>query len=204
VVFEEIADRLEIEGANPFRIRAYRNVARQLQAMGVPVADMVAKGEDLSKLPSIGEDLAAKIKEIVKTGKCQAFEKLRKKMPPTVTQLLQIPGLGPKRVRTLYYELDVQTLEQLGRAALDHRVRELPGFGVKTEAAIVQATGTYSGPCGQQSYGPARGANSVAGSVVESARGDHPEYVFAFRGHRLHHINNTGWKQARGRAVEFD
>ena len=109
-VFEEIGDRLEIEGANPFRIRAYRNAARQLQAMGVPVADLVAKGEDLSELPSIGEDLAAKIKEIVKTGRCQALEKLRTKMPPTVTQLLQIPGLGPKRVRTLYHELDVQTL----------------------------------------------------------------------------------------------
>jgi DNA polymerase (family 10) len=139
-VFEEIADRLEIEGTNPFRIRAYRNAARQLQAMGVPVADMVAKGEDLTELPSIGEDLAAKIKETVETGQCQALEKLRKKMPPTVTQLLQIPGLGPKRVRTLYHELDVQTLEQLGRAALDHRIRELSGFGVKTEAAILQAT----------------------------------------------------------------
>lgn len=67
-VFEEIADRLEIEGTNPFRIRAYRNAARQLQAMGVPVADMVAKGEDLTELPSIGEDLAAKIKEIAETG----------------------------------------------------------------------------------------------------------------------------------------
>ena len=142
-VFEEIADRLEIEGANPFRIRAYRNAARQVQAMGVPVADMVAKGEDLTELPSIGEDLAAKLKEIVETGKCEAFEKLRKQMPPTVTQLLQIPGLGPKRVRTLYHELDVQTLEQLGRAALDHRIREVPGFGVKTEAAILQATGKH-------------------------------------------------------------
>ena len=69
-VFEEIGDRLEIEGANPFRIRAYRNAARQLQAMGVPVADIVAKGEDLSELPGIGEDLAAKIKEIVETGRC--------------------------------------------------------------------------------------------------------------------------------------
>ncbi len=137
--FEEIADRLEIEGANPFRIRAYRNAARQLQAMGVPVTSMVAKDENLTELPSIGEDLATKIKEIVETGKCQALEKLRQKMPPTVTQLLQIPGLGPKRVRTLYHELDVQTLEQLARAALDHRIRALPGFGQKTESAILKA-----------------------------------------------------------------
>ena len=163
-VFEEIGDRLEIEGANPFRIRAYRNAARQLQAMGVPVADMVAKGEDLSELPSIGEDLAAKIKEIVETGKCQALEKLRKKMPPTVTQLLQIPGLGPKRVRTLYHELDVQTLEQLGRAALDHRIREVPGFGVKTEAAILQATGKHLDT-------PARFKLAIAAQYAEPLKG---------------------------------
>ncbi|MGH8562800.1 MAG: DNA polymerase/3'-5' exonuclease PolX [Gammaproteobacteria bacterium] len=163
-VFEEIGDRLEIEGANPFRIRAYRNAARQLQAMGVPVADMVAKGEDLSELPSIGEDLAAKIKEIVETGKCQAFAKLRKKMPPTVTQLLQIPGLGPKRVRTLYQELDVQTLEQLGRAALDHRIREVPGFGVKTEAAILRATGKHLDT-------PARFKLAIAAQYAEPLKG---------------------------------
>jgi DNA polymerase (family X) len=126
----------------------------------VPVADMVAKGEDLSELPSIGEDLAAKIKEIVDTGQCQTLEKLQKQMPPTVTQLLQIPGLGPKRVRTLYHELDVQTLEQLGRAALDHRIRELPGFGVKTEAAILQASG-------KQLDTPARFKLAIAAQYAE-------------------------------------
>lgn len=138
-IFGEIADRLEIEGENPFRIRAYRNAARQLQSMSVTVASMVAKGEDLTELPSIGEDLAAKIKEIVETGGCQVLEKLRKKMPPTVTELLHIRGLGPKRVRTLYHELDVQTVEQLARAAHDGRIRTLPGFGEKIEATILQA-----------------------------------------------------------------
>ncbi len=138
-IFEEIADLLEIENANPFRVRAYRNAARQLQGMGVPAADMVAKGEDLTELPGIGDDLAAKIKEIVETGKCQFLEKLRKMTPPTVTELLKIPGLGPKRVRMLYHELDVQTLEQLARAARDGRIRELPGFGEKTERTILEA-----------------------------------------------------------------
>jgi DNA polymerase (family 10) len=144
-LFEEIADRLEIDSANPFRIRAYRNAARQLQSMGVAVASMVARGEKLTELPGVGEDLAAKIQEIVETGKCRALEKLRKKMPPTVTQLLQIPSLGPKRVRTLYHELDVQTLEQLARAALDGRIRALAGFGPKTEAAILQAIEKHLG-----------------------------------------------------------
>jgi len=142
-VFEEIADLLEIDNANPFRVRAYRNAARQVEGMGVPVADMVTKGEDLTELPGIGDDLAAKIKEMVETGKCQSLEKLRKKTPPTVTELLKIPGLGPKRVRALYHELDVQTLEQLARAAHDGRIRELPGFGAKTEQTILDAISAH-------------------------------------------------------------
>ena len=138
-IFEEIADLLEIENANPFRVRAYRNAARQLQGMGIPAADMVAKGEDLTELPGIGDDLAAKIKEMVETGQCQFLEKRRKKTPPTITELLKIPGLGPKRVGSLYHELDVYTLEQLARAARDGRIRALPGFGAKTEATILEA-----------------------------------------------------------------
>jgi len=142
-VFEEIADLLEIENANPFRVRAYRNAARQTEGMGVPVADMVAKGEDLTELPGIGDDLAAKIREIVETGKCRFLEKLRQKTPPTITELLKIPGLGPKRVRALYHELDVQTLEQLARAARDGRIRELPGFGAKTEQTVLDAISAH-------------------------------------------------------------
>jgi DNA polymerase (family 10) len=142
-VFEEIADLLEIENANPFRVRAYRNAARQLQGMGVPAADMMAKDEDLTELPGIGDDLAAKIQEIVETGKCQFLEKLRQKTPPTITELLKIPGLGPKRVRALYHELDVHTLEQLARAARDGRIRKLPGFGEKTEQTILDAISAH-------------------------------------------------------------
>jgi DNA polymerase (family X) len=143
-VFEEIADLLEIENANPFRVRAYRNAARQVEGMGVPMTDMVAKGEDLTELPGIGDDLAAKIREIVETGRCRFLEKLRKKTPPTVTELLKITGLGPKRVRTLYHELDVQTLEQLARAARDGRIRALPGFGAKTEQTILDAISAHA------------------------------------------------------------
>jgi DNA polymerase (family 10) len=142
-LFEEIADLLEIENANPFRVRAYRNAARQLQGMGVAASDMVAGGEDLTELPGIGDDLAAKIAEIVETGKCQFLEKLRKKTPPTITELLKIPGLGPKRVRALYHELDVHTLEQLARAARDGRIRKLPGFGEKTEQTILEAISAH-------------------------------------------------------------
>jgi DNA polymerase (family 10) len=142
-IFEEIADLLEIEGANPFRVRAYRNAAREMESLGVSAAEMVAKGEDLTELPGIGEDLAAKIREIAETGKCKALEKLRHELPPTITELLKIPGLGPKRVRALYDRLKVKTVEQLAKAAQAGKIRELEGFGPKTEQTILEALAAH-------------------------------------------------------------
>lgn len=138
-IFEHIADLLEIQGENPFRIRAYRNAARQVQSLGVPIAEMVEKGEDLTAIPGIGEDLAGKIREIVQTGRSPTLIKLEKKFPPTITELLKIPGLGPKRVKTLYERLQVRTLAELREAARAGRIRELPGFGEKTELSILEA-----------------------------------------------------------------
>ncbi|HYE34646.1 DNA polymerase/3'-5' exonuclease PolX [Methylocaldum sp.] len=148
-IFEEIADLLEIEGANTFRIRAYHNAARILQELGKDVRTMVQKGEDLTDLPGIGADLAGKIKEIVDTGRCKALDDLHKRMPPAIAELLKIPGLGPKRVRALYRELDIQTVEQLRRAVRNHRVQELPGFGEKTEMHIADALETHGGGAGR-------------------------------------------------------
>lgn len=142
-VFDEIADLLEIEDANPFRIRAYRNAARMLSELGRSVQSMVEGGMDLDRLPGVGPDLAGKITEVVATGTCALLERLRKEVPPAVTELLKIPGLGPKRVRALYRELDVQTVEQLHRAALDGRIHTVHGFGPKTEKQILDATALH-------------------------------------------------------------
>ena len=136
-VFEEITDLLEIEQANPFRIRAYRNAARTVQGLGEEVRDLIQKGYDLEQLPGIGEALAEKIAEIVHTGKCQALEKLRQEGGKGLVELLHIPGLGPERVAILYHELDVQTPQQLLRAIKDGRLRQLRGFGEKTEQNIL-------------------------------------------------------------------
>jgi len=144
VLFEEIADRLEIQGANPFRIRAYRNAARTLGELPQEARALLEKGEDLTRLPGIGADLAEKIHEIVSTGRCSLLERLRRELPPAVTELLQIPGLGPKRVKALYHDLEVQTVEQLYRAARDGRIRALPGFGEKTELNILQAVEAHA------------------------------------------------------------
>ncbi len=138
-IFAEIADLLEIQDANPFRVRAYRNAARTVGDVRRDLAQTIAEGKSLPRLPGIGADLAAKIAEIAKTGTTKLLEKLHKDLPPAITALLRIPGLGPKRVGALYRELNVQTLDQLAEAARARRVRELPGFGAKTEAAILES-----------------------------------------------------------------
>ena len=144
VLFEEIADLLEIQGANTFRIRAYRNAARILGDLPQEARLLVERGDDLTRLPGIGSDLAGKISEIINTGHCSLLDRLRRELPPAITELLKIPGLGPKRVKALYHDLDVQTVEQLQRAAQDGRIRALPGFGKKTEQNILQAVQAHA------------------------------------------------------------
>ncbi|MCS6264412.1 MAG: DNA polymerase/3'-5' exonuclease PolX [Nitrospira sp.] len=141
-VFEEMADLLEIEGANPFRVRAYRFAARTLRDLPAEVEEMVAKGEDLTSLPGIGDDLAGKIKEILSTGTAAALEAQRKRVPATLAELLRIPGLGPKRVKRLAHELKIRSLSELQTAAKEGRVRTLSGFGEKTEQHILDALAT--------------------------------------------------------------
>jgi DNA polymerase (family 10) len=136
---EEIADRLEIQDANPFRVRAYRNAARTVQESQKDVKQIVERGETLAGLPGIGADLAGKIVEIARTGSCELLARLRQEMPAAITELLKVPGLGPKRVKALWHELDVHTPEQVLRAARDGRIRSLHGFGEKTERSILHA-----------------------------------------------------------------
>ena len=142
-VFGEIADRLEVEDANPFRVRAYRNAARMVGELGRSVRTMIEQGADLDALPGIGPDLAGKMREIVATGSCALLARLRKELPPTITELLALPGIGPKRVRALHHELDVQTVAQLHQAAQQGRIRTVPGFGPKTEEQILRATAAH-------------------------------------------------------------
>jgi DNA polymerase (family X) len=143
-IFEEIADLLEIEGANPFRIRAYRNAARTVNEYPQELRVLVERGEALPHLPGIGADLAGKIREISGSGSCSMLQRLRQQLPPAITGLLKIPGLGPKRVKTLYHDLDVQTVEQLHRAAQDGRIRALHGLGDKIEQKILQAVEAHA------------------------------------------------------------
>ena len=136
---DQIADLLELKNDNPFRIRAYRNAARTVGAYGQDIKSVFDHGGELPKLPGIGADLAGKIHEITATGTCKLLEQLQREFPPAVTELLKLPGLGPKRVKTLYDRLKVHTLEELRAAANARSIRVLPGFGEKTEAHIIAA-----------------------------------------------------------------
>jgi len=136
-LFEELADLLEIESANPFRVRAYRNAARTIRAAR-SMTELLAEGEDLSSLPGIGEDLAEKIATIVGSGKLPLLEEVRARTPSALSELMRIEGLGPKRVKQLYSELGIRSFEDLRRAVETGRVQELKGFGAKTEQLIRQ------------------------------------------------------------------
>lgn len=140
-VFSEIGDLLEVQGANACRVRAYRNAARVLAGLGHSVKDMLDAGEDLDALPGIGKDLAGKIAEIVDTGTCAQLDELRRKIPSGVTQLLQLPGLGPRRAQALFQELGVASLEQLREAAEQGRVRGVRGFSADAERRLLGERG---------------------------------------------------------------
>ncbi|MGK5087610.1 DNA polymerase/3'-5' exonuclease PolX [Bdellovibrionota bacterium FG-2] len=129
--FEEIADILEIQGENEFRVRAYRNAARVITGSALELSELIAKGEALPKMSGVGKDLGQKIAEFVTTGKIALLEELTQKIPVGVLELLKIPGLGPKRVRTLMTDLKIQGIDDLKKALKEKRVVELPGFGEK-------------------------------------------------------------------------
>lgn len=135
-IFDQLADLLEIDDANPFRVRAYRNAARMLRAHPKEVADLLAEGEDLSTLPTIGEDLAGKIKEIVDTGHLKMLDNLERTMPAELATLTHIPGLGPRRVKQLHDELGIKSKSGLQRAAARGEIAALSGFGDQTESRI--------------------------------------------------------------------
>jgi DNA polymerase (family 10) len=143
-IFYEIADLLEIEGANPFRIRAYRDAARTIEGHPRRLYEMVDSDESLKDIPGIGEDLAKKIEEIVTTGNLAFYEKLLSRTPHSLIQLLDISGLGPKRVQKLYQELGITNTKELRAAIESGKVTDLEGFGKKTVENILKALDSES------------------------------------------------------------
>ncbi len=136
--FDEMADILEFQGANPFRVRAYRNAARAMMDLGEQLATMVAEKRPLTDLQGIGKDLAEKIETLVMTGDLKQWKELREQVPASVLAMLRVPGMGPKKAAVLHKELGIQSLDMLRAACEQQKVRELKGFGAKTEEQILK------------------------------------------------------------------
>ncbi|MDR9425196.1 MAG: DNA polymerase/3'-5' exonuclease PolX [Marinobacter sp.] len=136
--FHELADLLEIQDANPFRVRAYRNAANIVEGSSRPIEEMVADGEDLSAIKGIGDDLAGKITELVKTGNLPQLQELQKEVPEELSELMRLDQLGPKRTKAIHEELGISSLKALKEAAEAGRIQKLSGFGVKTEKKILE------------------------------------------------------------------
>lgn len=143
--FNQLADLLEIEDANPFRVRAYRNAARIIDGLPHEVADMLKDGKDLTKIPNIGKDLAEKIKTIVKTGELPLLQEIQQETPAALSEMMLIPSLGPKRVKQLYKELKIKSMSDLKKALESGKVSKLDGFGDKTQDKIKQALEKFEG-----------------------------------------------------------
>mgnify|MGYP000078863895 CR=1 FL=1 len=134
--FEKLADLLDIQGENHFRVRAYRNAARTISGMEGSVAELVERGDDLSKYQGIGKAIAEKISEIVRRGTFSKLEEVQQQIPEGLVDLLRIPELGPRRVKELHEELGVTGTEELGAVLEQGKVRELAGFGEKLENSL--------------------------------------------------------------------
>lgn len=136
--FAEVAELLELQGENPFRIRSYENAARILGDMSENIAALVRSGQNLQEIPGIGEGISKKIIEIVETGKLKFLDEQKAKVPAGLPGLLKIEGLGPKKVKLFHDRLGIDSLDKLEEAAKAGKLRELPGMGEKSEEKILK------------------------------------------------------------------
>ena len=135
----ELADLLEIQGASPFRIRAYRNAVNTVNSLSRPLKDMVAAGEDLTELPGVGKSVAKYIGEFLDTGSISRLDEVAAEFPRSLVQLMRLDGVGPKKAKRLFEELNVRTVDDLAEAIENGRVQKMDGFGVKSADKIVRA-----------------------------------------------------------------
>lgn len=151
-IFRKTAQLLEIKGDNPFRIRAYERAAQTIESLTKDIEELAKEGK-LEHLPGIGADLASKIKEILKTGTLTLFEELKREIPPVLLTFLEIPGLGPKKVKAIYEKFGITSLEELEKACLQHKIAKLPGFGLKTEENILKGIKLFREKTGRRPLG---------------------------------------------------
>ena len=136
-IFAEMADILAIQGENYHRIMAYRRAAENIAALGRPLEEVWRAGE-LETIPGIGKTLAAKIDELMRTGRLQAYEKLKAQVPEGVVAMLQIPDVGPRKAALFWKELGITSIDELEKAAKAGKLRDLPGMGARSEQKVLE------------------------------------------------------------------
>lgn len=167
--FDEMADLLEIQGANSFRVRAYRNASRSIESSSDSIEMLAEQGgaKSLTEIPGIGDDLAKKIVAIVETGELSQLNDLRKQVPAVALKILRIPGLGPKKVALLVQELQINSLDMLRAAAEAGKIAAIKGFGKKTEQIILEGL-PMAEQAGQRVY--LAEAKILADAIVDDLR----------------------------------
>ncbi|HTZ18850.1 MAG TPA: DNA polymerase/3'-5' exonuclease PolX, partial [Dissulfurispiraceae bacterium] len=168
-IFNEIADLLEIRNDNPFRIRAYRRAALNIEGLTKNVEDLSQK--ELIEVPGIGKDLAAKIAEYIKTGKMAVHEELKKEIPHVLLELESVPGLGPKTAMLLHEKLHIESIAELEKLASEHKLAGLPGIKEKTEENILKGIGMLRRGTERQPLGKVL---PIAQDIVDQLRAKAP------------------------------
>lgn len=136
-LLDQMAQLMELDGANPFEVRAYQNASRAIAGLEGDITELVARGA-LTGVPGLGKTLITRITELVTTGHMRQYDDLLERIPPGLREMLRIPGLGPKRIRQINQALQITTLDQLREAAESGQVAALPGFGAKSQENILK------------------------------------------------------------------
>jgi DNA polymerase IV (family X) len=171
-ILNSIGTLLELKGENPFKTRAYFNGARTIETLNEPLEKLVAENR-LGEIKGIGDALQQKISELVTTGKLAYYDKLKESVPPGLLEMMQVPGVGPKKIKALYDQLGIDSVEKLEAACRDGRVGKLKGFGEKTAVNICAAIERKRSYASKFLYGDAL---LVAEPILDELR-SHPDVI---------------------------
>ncbi len=170
-VLVTIADLLEIKGENPFRVRSYRNAAATIDGLSISLELIAENDEDgLEDIPGVGKAIHGKIIEILASGSCVLLEELCEELPGGLLDMLGISGLGPKKVKLFYRSLGIDTVDDLEKAALEGRLRDLPRMGEKSEQKIIKAIERYRRTQKSSKRFRLDSATAIAAKVTEYLR----------------------------------
>jgi DNA polymerase (family X) len=151
-ILNEVADYLEIKGKNEYRITSYRNAARTVLGLSESISKMAEDKKDIQSIPDIGESMAEKITEITQTGELEQLEKLKKQIPESLRDIMKLEQMGPQRTKILYEELNIESIDELKRAAEQGEIEKLEGFGEKTTKKILKEIKQFSEKGGSERF----------------------------------------------------